>query len=258
MKISPEYGTIEDLTSLADALHNMGKRIMLDGVFNHMGVNSPLFKQAQDVNSPYRQWFYFDAKYPQGVRLWADARSLPELNLENDEVKNYIYRDENSVIRSYLKAGIDGWRLDVAFDLGYQVLSELTASAHLEKPGSMIVGETWNYPTKWLKVMDGVMNFTLREIIFNTVNGVLSPQTTNNLLERLVSDAGIEGLLKSWIVLDNHDTVRLNYRLKSLNNQKLAQVLQFTLPGSPNLYYELSLEWKAQMIQKTGHQCVGT
>lgn len=244
MQISPEYGVMEDLTNLADKLHQKGKKIMLDGVFNHMGVSSPIFKQAQDPNSPYHNWFYFDKKYPKGVRLWADANSLPELNLENEEVKNYIYKEDNSVIRSYLKAGIDGWRLDVAFDLGYQVLCELTYFAHLEKPGSMIVGETWNYPTKWLKVMDGVMNFTLREIIFDSVSGTLSPETTNRLLERLVNDAGIDGLLKSWIILDNHDTIRLNHRLKSLKDQKLAQVLQFTLPGSPNVYYgtELGME----------------
>lgn len=241
LKISPEYGTMEDLTTLAKALHGMGKKLMLDGVFNHMGVSSPLFQQAKDPKSLYHSWFYFGPQYPQGVRLWADAKSLPELNLENDAVKDYIYRSEKSVIRSYLKAGIDGWRLDVAFDIGYQVLKELTEFAHLEKPGSMIVGETWNYPTQWLQSIDGVMNFTLREIIFNSISGEFHPQTTNRLLERLVDDAGIEGLLKSWVLLDNHDTVRLNHRLPSIKDQKLAQVMQFTFPGAPNLYYGTEL-----------------
>lgn len=244
LKISPEYGTMDELVQLSTTLHQRGKKIMLDGVFNHVGVSSPLFQQAQDIHSPYRDWFYFGDHYPEGVRLWADAKSLPELNLENEAVKDYIYRTPDSVIRSYLRAGIDGWRLDVAFDIGYDILKELTECAHLEKPGSMIVGETWNYPTRWLQSMDGVMNFTLREIIFHAISGVFSPVRTNQLVDQLVREAGIEGLLKSWIVLDNHDTVRLNHRLPLLEDQKLAQVLQFTLPGAPNLYYgtELGME----------------
>lgn len=241
LKISPEYGTMQDLTSLADILHQNGQRLMLDGVFNHVGVNSPIFQKALKGDSQYRDWFYFGNQYPEGVRLWADARSLPELNLENDQVKDYIYRANNSVIRTYLRAGVDGWRLDVAFDIGYNILRELTDAAHQEKQGSMIVGETWNYPTRWLESMDGVMNFTLREIIFNSISSEFTPLHTNRLLKQLVDDAGIDGLLKSWIVLDNHDTVRLSYRLPQKSLQQLAQVLQFTLPGAPNLYYGTEL-----------------
>lgn len=241
LKISPEYGTMDDLKVLANALHQQGQKIMLDGVFNHMGVSSPLYQKALNNDPKYRKWFYFGSHYPEGVRLWADARSLPELNLENEEVKDYIFKAENSVIRSYLRAGIDGWRLDVAFDIGYDILRELTDYAHAEKPGSMIVGETWNYPTRWLQSMDGVMNFTLREIIFNAISGQFSPLHTNRLINQLVEDSGIEGLLKSWIVLDNHDTVRLSHRLPKVSHQRLAQVLQFTLPGAPNLYYGTEL-----------------
>ena len=244
LKISAEYGTFEDLESLSNELHQMNMKIILDGVFNHMGVGSTLFKDALNPNSHYRDWFYFGDQYPKGVRLWADVNSLPELNLENPAVKDFLYKKEDSVIRTYLKAGVDGWRLDVAFDLGYQVLRELTDYAHLEKEGSLIVGETWNYPKEWLGVMDGVMNFTLREIIFNSIKGDFSPNRTNQLLNYMVNDSGIDGLLKSWNVLDNHDTDRINHRLPSFEDQMLAQVMQFTFPGSPNLYYgtELGME----------------
>jgi glycosidase len=207
-------------------------------------VGSHLFNKAIIPDNPYHDWFYFGDEYPTGVRLWADVQSLPELNLENDQVKDYIYRKEDSVIRTYLKAGVDGWRLDVAFDLGYQVLRELTDYAHQEKEGSLIVGETWNYPKKWLEVMDGVMNFTLREIIFHAVKGEFSPKRTNELLKHMITDSGIDGLLKSWNILDNHDTDRLNHRLTTIQDQKLAQVLQFTFPGSPNLYYGVELGMK--------------
>jgi len=241
MQISPEYGTFEDLNSLSEALHNSGKKLMLDGVFNHVGITSELFQKALDPKSKFHNWFDFDNKYPEGVRLWADVRSLPELNLENPEVQNYIYRNNDSVIRTYLKNGTDGWRLDVAFDIGFKYLKEITEASHEEKPQSMIVGEIWNYPQDWLKSIDGVMNFTFREIITSSIKGEIGINMTNMAFKKVIEDTGIEGILKSWNVLDNHDTPRLINLLPNELDQRLAQILQFTLPGSPNLYYGTEL-----------------
>ncbi len=246
LKISKEYGSFEDLKNLTDELHKLDINIMLDGVFNHVGVQNELFKNAQNVDSKYRNWFDFNDKYPEGVRLWADAKSLPELNLENEEVKNYIYKNEDSVLKTYLKLGIDGWRLDVAFDLGYDILKELTEEAHKAKPGSMIIGEIWNYPSKWLKSIDGVMNFTLREIIYRSINNELSSKTAIRMISMMISDSNIESILKSWNVLDNHDVRRLLSQLDSRVDQQIAQLLQFTLPGSPNLYYGTELGMKGK------------
>lgn len=242
LKISEEFGTFEDLKELTQKLNDLGIRVMLDGVFNHVGISNPMFQEAlKDKKSPYRKWFDFSSKYPEEVRLWADAKSLPELNLENDEVKNYIYRDSNSVLKTYLKAGIDGWRLDVAFDIGYDILKDLTDHAHDEKEKSMIVGEIWNYPAKWLKSIDGVMNFTLREIIYRTIRHEITVQMALKMINEMIDDSGIEPILKSWNVLDNHDVKRLLTEINDPKDQKLAQLMQFTLPGSPNLYYGTEL-----------------
>ncbi len=241
LKISKEYGNFEDLKNLTDACHKLGMKVMLDGVFNHVGVENELFQKALNGDKTYKDWFDFDDKYPEGVRLWADAKSLPELNLENDVVKNYIYKNENSVLKTYLNLGIDGWRLDVAFDLGYQILKDLTDEAHKTKEGSMIVGEIWNYPNKWLKSIDGVMNFTLREIIYRSINQELSSKIAIKMIKKMIEDAGIESILKSWNVLDNHDVRRLYSQLSLKQDIKIAQVMQFMLPGSPNLYYGTEL-----------------
>jgi len=238
MQVSPEYGTWNDLIDLINQVHKSNKKIVLDGVFNHVGRQSDLFQTASaNQNNPYRNWFYFSEQFSQGVRLWANARSLPELNYENPEVRKFIYEDENSVIRSYLRAGIDGWRLDTAFELGYQVLFDLTNSAHQEKPGSLVVGEIWNYPKDWFPALDSVMNFTLRQMILDTMMGKIAPGLANNMFEKMIEDAGIEEMLKSWILLDNHDVMRLTATLPDRADQKIAQILQFSLPGSPNLYY---------------------
>jgi cyclomaltodextrinase / maltogenic alpha-amylase / neopullulanase len=88
------------------------------------------------------------------------------------------------------------------------VAGELTRAAHAEKPGSLVVGEIANYPKEWMPAVDGVMNFTLREIILRTAAG--------RCRCRWRSDDRPPGgrvrhrnLLKSWLMLDNHDTPRL-------------------------------------------------
>ena len=238
LKVSPEFGTRQDLIALTDDVHKLGMKIVLDGVFNHMGRNADIFKQASsNPNSPYRDWFYFGPQYPGGVRIWVDAENLPELNLENKRVREHVYAGADSVVQRYLRDGIDGWRLDVAYDIGFSFLGELTQAAHQRKPGSLVVGEIANYPKEWFPSVDGVMNFTFREIILRTALGEIEPKTATQMISRIIDEAGIEPMLKSWTMLDNHDTSRLGTALPLASQQRLAQALQFTLPGSPNLYY---------------------
>jgi glycosidase len=238
MKISPEFGTREDVKSLAKDLHQRNMKLVLDGVFNHMGHHSELFKRAAaNPTSPYRDWFYFGKEFAGGARSWALAQSLPELNLENPHVRNYLYAGEDSVVRSYLRDGIDGWRLDVAPEIGFTFLDGLTRAAHAQKPGSLVVGEIANYPKEWFPSVDAVINFNAREIILEMATGKIDAATAGRMLSRIIDDAGIEPMLKSWLLLDNHDTPRLATVLPESSQRKLAQMLQFTLPGSPNLYY---------------------
>lgn len=244
-KISPEYGTRSDVKELANVLHNKNMKLVLDGVFNHMGSSSPFFKDAiKDKNSPYRNWFFINNEYKKGYRGWIDAAALPELRLENPEVQEYIFRNKNSVVQSYLNDGIDGWRLDVAFDVGPAFLAELRSAAHTCKPGSLIIGEIWNYPDGWFESLDAVMNFPTRKIILDMLDEKISGPSAGIMFNTMVEDSGIENLLKSWLLLDNHDTKRLKNMLTQKWQLEAAQVLQFTLPGSPNIYYgaEIGME----------------
>jgi glycosidase len=236
--ISPEFGDHADFVRLAAAVHAHGMKLVLDGVFNHMGRNAPIFQEAfANPDSPWRNWFAIGPQYAGGARVWTGYRNLPELNLEHPPVRAYLYAAPDSVVRSYLRAGADGWRLDTAFELGYTYLRELTEAAHAEKPGSLIVGEIVNYPDAWLQSIDAVMGFTLRHLILALVAGHTSPTATGQRIARMVRDAGIEPLLKSWVLIDNHDLPRIATQLPDLHQRRLAQVLQFTLPGAPNIYY---------------------
>ncbi len=240
--ISPEYGTMADFKRLAEGVHRRGMKVVLDGVFNHMGRNAPIFKDAQaNPKSPWRDWFVFGPQYPTGVRVWTDAENLPELNLENPNVRAHLYGARDSVVRSLLRAGADGWRLDTAYELGHTHLRDLTRAAHQEKPGSLVVGEIVNYPGEWLKSMDSVMGFAMRHIVLGVAQGQLPTARAMRMTDQLVADAGIEPTLKSWMVIDNHDIPRITHQLPDVATRRMAQALQFTLPGAPNIYYGAEL-----------------
>ncbi len=237
-QVSAEYGTRDDVKRLAQALHARGMKLVLDGVFNHMGRNSAAFREAEhNPLSPYRDWFVFGPQFPGGARAWWGAQNLPELNLENQAVRDHLYAAPDSVVRSWLRDGIDGWRLDVAFDIGFVFLEELTQAAHAEKPGSLIVGEIPNYPQAWFPSVDGVMHFGLRRILLAMADGKLDGATAGRMITRVIDDTGIENMLKSWLYLDNHDTERQATVVPDEARRRVAQTLMFTLPGSPQLYY---------------------
>lgn len=105
-----------------------------------------------------------------------------------------------------------------------------------------IVGEIWNYPSKWLESIDGILNFTLRSIMIKMIRKDISPHLGSKMIDIVFKDADYEKILKSWIVLDNHDTPRLPHIFQAREDIVLAQVLQFTLPGSPCIYYGTEFE----------------
>jgi cyclomaltodextrinase len=113
--LSPEFGTRADLDALIGDAHARGLKVVLDGVFNHMGRNASIFQAAaKDPRDPHRDWFVWGPQYAGGARIWRDAANLVELNLENPAVREYVYGAPDSVVQGYLAEGIDGWRLDVA------------------------------------------------------------------------------------------------------------------------------------------------
>lgn len=243
--ISPEFGTQDDLDALIADLNERGMRLMLDGVFNHMGRRSPKFQAAlAHHDAPERAWFNFHEDHKHGYSAWHDAANLPEVNLNNPEVRAAIWEGEDSVVRSYIRRGVAGWRLDVAYDCGPAILHEITKAAHAEREDALVVGEIWSYPTGWFPSIDGIMNFYIRELVLHFLRDEFpgAGPAVGRALARMIEDArtipnGYEHLLMSWLVLDNHDTGRLATVIPDARKRAIAQVLQFTLPGAPLVYY---------------------
>lgn len=238
MKVDPQYGTDQDLKALTKALHAKKQKLVLDGVFNHLGRRNAIFLQAQsDPKSPYRSWFTFDKGYLSGYKSWAGVANLPEIKLETPSARDYLWEGKDSVVQRYLRQGIDGWRLDVAFELGPTYLTDLTKAAKRAKKDAWVVGEISGYPADWFPAVDGVFNFTPAALIRNCLSGAISGGRATRMLLNTVEDAGIENLLRSWNLVDNHDTPRLADVVPDWQARRLVLAMQFLTPGSPVIYY---------------------
>lgn len=237
-KISEEYGTFDDLRTLTTSLHNRNMKLILDGVFNHVGRHSVWFKDAQaSESSKYRDWFHFGEEYQNGYIGWWGVGNLPEVNWQNPEVAEAIVHAPDSVVRHWFQYGIDGWRLDVATELGFENLKAITDASHEEKPGSLVIGEIWSYPSRWTESVDAVMHMPLRFFMFQYIEDKLSGAQFGQSVADMIADAGTDPVMRSWIVLDNHDTPRLKTLYPDERDRAFLQSLQFSLPGAPLIYY---------------------
>lgn len=244
--IDPQYGNLDDLRSLVRAAHARGMRVILDGVFNHMGRRADWFQKAeQDATSVERHFFSFEEKHKNGYLGWRNVANLPEVNLENDEIRSRLIDGVDSVVQFYLREiDIDGWRLDVAPDVGFQYLRVITENSRAAKHDAVVIGECWNYPEEWLTVMDGILNMHARTLILELCQNRMTPAHASRCFAQMVEDGGIEGILKSHLVLDNHDTPRLGTLIADDDDRRIARCLQFLLPGSPVVYYGTELGMK--------------
>jgi glycosidase len=145
--IDPRLGTNDDFKKVCDALHDAGLKVMLDGVLNHVGRGFSKFRDVQEKkwDSPYKDWFNisFDGNTAYNDGFWYDAwegcYELVKLNLQNTDVRNYLFDSIRSWVAEY---GIDGLRLDVAYLLDRNFLRGLRNFANELKPDFVLMGET--------------------------------------------------------------------------------------------------------------------
>jgi cyclomaltodextrinase / maltogenic alpha-amylase / neopullulanase len=210
LQVSPEYGTRDDVKALAEALHARGMKLVLDGVFNHMGRNAPIFREAEaDPDSPYREWFVLRRAVPRRrPRLVAGREPARAEPREPGGARAHLCGCRLG--RAQLPARRRG-RLAAGCGFRHRLRGAGGAhrAAHAEKPGSLVVGEIANYPKEWYPSVDSVMHFILRHLTLRLANGQLDAATYGRMVTRLIDEAGIDNMLKSWIYLDNHDTPRL-------------------------------------------------
>jgi len=276
MKIDPSFGTNETLRQLCSEAGKYGMKVILDGVFNHVGADSRYFNKYgnydsigayQSEESPYYTWFNFfgDKLYDS----WWGIDLLPSVNESCESYIDFIC-GKNGVIAYWTNIGVAGWRLDVVDELPDAFLDPLCTRAKTVNNNAYIVGEVWEDASNKIAYsvrrryfqggqLDSVTNYPLKVAIIACVKegNVEHLRETMGSLCRNYPPHILNGLMN---ILGTHDTMRILTVLGSdevphdrpgmaefrLNDSqlaiakkrlKLASTLQFLLPGVPCVYY---------------------
>ena len=245
--IDPSFGTEDDLKQLVEQAHQMGMKVILDGVFNH---TSPKFFAFADIEknqekSQYLDW-YFIEKFPlfeqQGkkanFKTFGYYGGMPKLNLRNPKVEEYIF---DVAVYWIEKCGIDGWRLDVGDEVGHRFWKRFREKIKMVKEDALIIGEVWHPAYDYLEgdEWDTVMNY----YFFLTVKDFVADGTISatKFIERMdfmrgTVHSSVYPLL--WNLIDSHDTARfLHICGENKEKFKLAVAMQLLTTGMPMIYY---------------------
>lgn len=246
MKIDPMLGDENDLADLINELHKNNMHLIMDGVFNHVGVDSIYFQGAiKDKNSHYYSWFNFQ-DYPTKYQSWWGVQSLPTVNKNNPEYQDLIYGDHG--VLDKWKA--DGWRLDVADELPMDFLRNIRKRLNKEKC-PVLIGEVWeDASNKFVNGeyrpytagdnLMGVMNYPVRNFIISLLSA--KDSTVNigamNDFALMIENYPTNFLHNCLNNIGTHDTVRIKTVLNNNENLiRMAFSLLFMLPGVPCIYY---------------------
>ena len=237
--------------------------------FNRYG-NYPTPGACSEEDSPYDSWYRFDDKYPCGYECWWGVDSLPDVE-ENDPGYREFICGENGVIRKWLRLGASGWRLDVADELPDSFIQDIRAAALAEKPDALILGEVWEDASNKVsygqhrqyllgRELDCTMHYPFRasalDFLLERQDAIQFAEAMETIHENYPASAFYGALT----LVGTHDTPRIltvlgqapegltpqeqeEYRLDGprrhmgLQRLRLLQVLQFTFPGVPCVYY---------------------
>lgn len=240
------------IRQIVDELHARGIRVIFDGVFNHTGRGFFAFEDvlANGVGSRYRDWYRIDpsgdSHYGDGFAYdsWEGFQSLPALNLTNPDVRRYLLE----VAQMWLSdVGIDGWRLDVAYELPPDFLWELRRACKGISPDCFLLGETihGDYRT-WVApdLLDAGLNYPFHRALIRSFNETNLHDLAANLDRAFHSEWGLYPDLLLVNFLGNHDVSRIRSALDDPRHIYPALILLAGAPGAPMLYYgdELGME----------------
>ncbi|PJI09417.1 MULTISPECIES: alpha-amylase family glycosyl hydrolase [Clostridium] len=243
--IDRRLGTNSTLKHLVDKLHKNGIRIVLDGVFNHVGRNFPNFLDLikNKASSPFVSWFAginFNNKSPYNddfsYETWHGCYDLVKLNVQNQDVKNFIF----NVIKFWMdEFKIDGIRFDAADCIDINFLKEISSFCKNINPdffllGEVIFGDYARFANK--DTLDSVTNYECYKGLHSSHNSLNYFEIAYSL-NRQFGDGGIYKNLPLYNFVDNHDVNRIASTLTDKDNLYPIYTLLFTMPGIPSIYY---------------------
>ena len=269
-RIDPMLGTEDDFRALCEDAHARGMKVILDGVFSHVGSRSRYFQEAiSDPNSKYRDWFDFK-HYPDTYTSWWGITDLPCVRKDNEDFLRYIIDGEDAIAVHWLRAGADGWRLDVVDELPDSFVMRLRNRIRAEKPDALLIGEVWEDASNKIaygvrrryfvdRELDSVMNYPWQKEILRFVRGEADGSDLGERIMTLAENYPADVLACVMNILSTHDTPRaINALLDPRDGDRaelakrqfsqedlargkellrMAAFLQFTLPGIACIYY---------------------
>lgn len=248
--IDCRLGTNEDFSDVCKDLHRHGIKIVLDGVFNHVGRGFWAFEDVKKNrwDSPYKDWFHisFDGNscYNDGFWYegWEGHFELVKLNLQNPAVVEYLL----DCIKGWVdEFDIDGLRLDVAYSLDHNFMRRLRAFCNELKPDFALIGEVL-FGDYNLIVNDDMLHSCTN---YECYKGLFSSFNDMNLFE-IAHSLNRQFGPEQWCIYrgkhlmtfaDNHDVTRVASILKTKEHLPLLYGMLFGMPGIPCLYY--GSEW---------------
>ncbi len=245
-KTDTRLGTNEDLKELIALLHENGIKVVLDGVFNHVGRGFWAFQDVLEKrwDSPYKNWFNIDfggnSNYNDGLWYegWEGNYDLVKLNLYDPAVKEHLF----SAVKFWIDYfDIDGLRLDVAYCLTPEFLSELRGHTQSLKNEFVLIGELLHGDYSQ-RVNDGMLHSCTN---YQCYKGLYSSFNSMNMFEIIHSVQRLFGD-EQWCVcrgkhlmnfVDNHDVTRIASILSNPDHLPLIYGMMFGMPGFPCIYY---------------------
>ena len=257
--IDKRLGTNEDFKELVAKLHEEGIKVVLDGVFNHVGRGFFAFKDVQEKKweSPYKDWFHlsFDgnSNYNDGFWYegWEGNFDLVKLNLRNEEVINHIF-DKIKYWVDYFE--IDGLRLDVAYCLDHDFLKRLRRYCDGLKEDFLLLGELLHGEYQmWVndEMLHSATNYACYKGLFSSFNSMNMFEIIHSLQRQFGPEdwCRLRGMhLLSFV--DNHDVTRIASNLNNPAHLPLIYAMAFGMPGMPCVYY--GSEWGAEGRKENG------
>jgi 4-alpha-glucanotransferase len=267
MKIDPMFGDEKIFKNLCKQAKLRGMSVILDGVFNHTGSDSIYFNKDgnydsvgayQSTKSQYSNWYRFD-EYPDVYECWWGIDTLPHTNEEDESFKDFILRNEDSVVKHWLNAGARGWRLDVVDELPAHFVRDLRTAVKEVNKDAVIIGEVWEDASNKVAYsvlreyfqgdeLDGVLNYPFKRAINDFLMGEIDASDMGEIINGIIANYPPQSLRASINLVGGHDTVRVK-TLYGGNAElvKIAALWQMTFVGVPMIYYgdEVGMEGEA-------------
>ncbi len=248
-QIDSRLGDNNSFKNICNKLHKNGIKVVLDGVFNHVGRDFWAFKDVQEKKqgSAYSSWFQnlnFNGNSPMGDPFWYEGWSgcydLVKLNLQNQDVVKHLLGAVELWIDEF---GIDGLRLDAADCVDINFFKQLKDFCKSKRSDFWLMGEIIHGDyNRWANkdTLDSVTNYECYKGIYSSHNDHNYFEIAHSL-SRQFEQGGVYQNLCLYSFLDNHDVNRISSSLKNKNHLKNCYTLMYCMPGVPSIYY--GSEW---------------